>query len=176
MKRWPQAHGLALLGNWAELLSVSRAVPVGTSQTRNWFGWKEAVVSLLFPFLSLVWFGWNSHSLEVVSLLWSFSFPSSSIPKTSSQSPGALVLGWTCRAWRTPLCSHTKIHSFPPVYPLHPFLLKGFAASHPWAQCFSSQETWAQLSHEARGRSKVISDLQAEGVGLWLSFFLFLLI
>lgn len=186
MKRSPQVHGLALLGNWAELLAVSRAVPIGTGQTRNCVGWKEAVVPLLFPFLSLVWFlVWlNSHSLEVVSLLLSFSFPSSSLPKTSSQSWGALVLGWTCRAWCAPLYSHTKLHSFPHTLSalltcvsLATLLMRVFAASHPWAHCLlfflgnlRSAQPWGQRDTKGHFR------FAGRRVGLWLTFFSFLLI
>lgn len=183
MRRWPQVHGLVLLGNWAELLAVSRAVTIGTGQTKNCVGCKEAVVSLLFHFLSLVWFWWNSHSLEVVSLLLSFSFPSSSLPKTSSQSRGALVLGWTCRAWCAPLCSHTKLHSFPhALCPSHlcisaTLLMGVFAASHPWAHCLlfflgnsRSAQPWGQ--REIKGHFR----FAGRRVGLWLTFFSFLLI
>lgn len=159
-------------------------MPVGTSQTRNCVGWKEAVVSLLFPFLSLVWFWSNSHSLEVVSLLLRFSFPSSSLPKTSSQSWGALVLGWTCTAWCAPLCmtpgsvpSPTLYLPFPPVYPLHPFLLRVFASSHSWAHCLLF--FWGNLrSTQPRGQREIKGHFRFAGrrVGLWLAFFSFLLI
>lgn len=59
-----------------------------------------------------------------------------------------------------------------------PFLRRVFAPRHPRTGCllfcFSPQEAWEQFSQEARERSKVASDLQAEGLvcGL-LSFFLF---
>lgn len=164
---------LGLVGNGAELLAVSRAVPIGMSQARNCVGWMEALVSLLFPFLSLVWFWWNSHSLEVVSLLLMFSSPSSSLPKSSSQSWGAFVLGWTCTAWcATPVHSH-QAPFLPPhsICPSHLSILcipfcGGFLLlvipGH--TVFFSSGEAWDQLSHEARGRSKVTSDLQTVGL------------
>lgn len=156
-------------------------MPVGTCQTRIYVGWQEAVVSLLFPFLSLVWFWWNSHSLGVVSLLLRFGFPSSSHPKTSSQSWGALVLGWTCTAWCAPLCTHTRLHSFPhtlsalPTYlSLASLFVEGFCC---WAH--SLLFFWGNLrSTQPRGQREIKGHLRFAGrrVSLWLAFFSFLLI
>lgn len=77
------------------------------------YWWKEAVVFLFFPFLPLVWFRLNSHCLEVIFLLLSFSFPlcffSSQVPLSV---PGSTCIGLDLQSSGVQLWTNTKHHSF----------------------------------------------------------------
>lgn len=163
--------------NGAKPLAVNRAVPVGTSKARNCacvLGkrrlWSPSS-SLSFPWYDLD----ETHCLEVVFLLLPFSFPfyfSSS--QVSLSPPGCPCVGQdlhspavhpravtpgTVPSPRLPLC---PFHSCLPCIPFwRGFLLIAIPGQ---AVCFSPQEAWEQFSQEARGRSKVTSDLQAEGL------------